>query len=90
MVKVFRKGIKVLAEELPICDLFIIEDEVEEEEEGEDLEDEALEDIFSCNQWNSLETRVVNVLEEVNVVNPEEEINNNVSKLDDSTVDFVF
>ena len=89
MVKVFRKGIKVLAEELPICDLFNIEDEEEEEEEV-DLEDEVLEDIFSSNQLNSLETRLVSVLEEVNEVNPEEEINNNVTKLDDSIVDFVF
>ena len=89
MVKVFRKGIKVLAEELPICDLFNIEDEEKEEEEV-DLEDEVLEDIFSSNQLNSLETRLVSVLEEVNEVNPEEEINNNVTKLDDSIVDFVF
>ena len=89
MVKVFRKGFKVLAEELPICDLFNIEDEEEEEEEV-DLEDEVLEDIFSSNQLNSPETRLVSVLEEVNEVNPEEEINNNVTKLDDSIVDFVF
>lgn len=89
MVKVFRKGFKVLAEELPICDLFNIEDEEKEEEEV-DLEDEVLEDIFSSNQLNSLETRLVSVLEEVNEVNPEEEINNNVTKLDDSIVDFVF
>ena len=87
MVKVFQKGIKVLTDELPICDLFNMEN-IEEE----DLEDEVLEDLFSSTQWknNHAVAEVSDGLEEVVEVNPVEDINNNVSHLDDSIVDFVF
>ena len=63
-----------------------------EDVEEEDLEDEVLEDLFSSTQWknNYAVAEVSDGLEEVVVINPVEDINNNVSHLDDSIVDFVF
>ena len=82
MVGIFQRGKKIVEQELPICDLFNIEDD----EKDSISRDDVTEDLNSNTTWNY--GGEIGRQEDVEANYVEEE-NNNVSNLDDYIVNFV-